>query len=152
VDLPVAPEDAITSSDTPKGFSRLLRFKEMALKRQQEKKDIKSGAIPNPAATVTKKVGIQPGEKMKDFVKRVETEYKNDMLTAQKAAKPVSDRKKRNQETRKQKKAAKIQKEVDFFGGRDFDDLKDTVKFGEVADAPPTLNKIPKARGREKQV
>lgn len=52
VDLPVAPDDAITSSDTPKGFSRLLRFKEMALKRQQEKKDIKSGAIPDPAAGV----------------------------------------------------------------------------------------------------
>lgn len=89
---------------------------------------------------------------MKDFVKRVETEYKSDMLSAQKASKPVSDRKKRNQETRKQKKVAKIQKEVDFFGGRDFDDLKDNVKFGEVADAPPVLNKIPKARGREKQV
>lgn len=40
------------SADTPKGFSRLLRFKEMAIKRQQEKKDIKSGAIPDPSAPV----------------------------------------------------------------------------------------------------
>jgi hypothetical protein len=29
------------SADTPKGFSRLLKFKEMATKRQQEKKDAK---------------------------------------------------------------------------------------------------------------
>lgn len=89
---------------------------------------------------------------MKDFVQRVESEFKMDMLTAQKASKPVSDRKKRNQEARKQKKVAKRQKELDLYGGRDFDDLKDNVKFGEVADAPPTLNKVPKARGREKQV
>ncbi|GAA5802390.1 hypothetical protein HPULCUR_007855 [Helicostylum pulchrum] len=82
----------------------------------------------------------------------VESEYKSDMLSAQKASKPVSDRKKRNQETRKQKKSAKILKEAEFFGGRDFDDLKDEVKFGEVADAPPVLNKIPKVRGREKQI
>jgi hypothetical protein len=40
VDLPVAKEDA-TSADTPKGFSRLLRFKEMAIKRQNEKRESK---------------------------------------------------------------------------------------------------------------
>lgn len=89
---------------------------------------------------------------MKDFVQRVETEYQSDLLSAQKASKPVSARKKRNQETRKQKKTAKILKEAEYYGGRDFDDLKDNVKFGEVADAPPVLNKIPKVRGREKQV
>lgn len=97
-------------------------------------------------------MGIQPGERLKDFIQRVESEYQQDVLSAQKASKPVSDRKKRNQETRKQKKQAKIQKELDLYGGRDFDDLKDNVKFGEVADAPPILNKVPKARGREKQV
>ena len=89
---------------------------------------------------------------MKDFVHRVENEYKSDVLSAQKASKPVSDRKKRNQDARKQKKVAKRQKELDLYGGRDFDDLKDKIKFGEVADAPPLLNKVPKARGREKQV
>lgn len=39
-DMPVAKDDA-TSEDTPKGFSRLLRFKEMAIKRQVEKKEAK---------------------------------------------------------------------------------------------------------------
>lgn len=89
---------------------------------------------------------------MKDFVQRVESEFQSDMISAQKKSKPVSDRKKRNQETRKQKKVAKLQKELEIYGGRDFDDLKDNVKFGEVADAPPILNKIPKARGRGKEV
>jgi hypothetical protein len=89
---------------------------------------------------------------MRDFVHRVESEFQSEMIAAQKKSKPVSDRKKRNQETRKQKKVAKLQKELDLYGGRDFDDLKDKVKFGEVADAPPVLNKIPKARGRGKEV
>jgi hypothetical protein len=97
-------------------------------------------------------VGIKPGERMKDFVQRVESEYQSDMISVQKKAKPTSDRKKRNQQTRKQKKVVKLQKELEIYGGRDFDDLKDNVKFGEVADAPPILNKIPKARGRGKEV
>ncbi|KAK4512135.1 uncharacterized protein ATC70_013378 [Mucor velutinosus] len=147
-DMPVAKDDA-TSEDTPKGFSRLLRFKEMAIKRQVEKKETKK----NVEALATKKnIHIQPGERMKDFVQRVESEFQSEMITVQKKSKPVSDRKKRNQETRKQKKMAKLQKELDMYGGRDFDDLKDNVKFGEVADAPPVLNKIPKARGRGKEM
>jgi hypothetical protein len=40
MDLPVSKDDSNTI-DTPKGFSRLLRFKEMAIKRQQEKKESK---------------------------------------------------------------------------------------------------------------
>ncbi|KAL9540383.1 hypothetical protein MBANPS3_009708 [Mucor bainieri] len=147
-DMPVAKDDA-TSEDTPKGFSRLLRFKEMAIKRQVEKKEAKK----NVEALATKKnIHIQPGERMKDFVQRVESEFQSEMISVQKKSKPVSDRKKRNQETRKQKKVAKLQKELDLYGGRDFDDLKDNVKFGEVADAPPVLNKIPKARGRGKEM
>lgn len=40
MDLPVSKDDS-NIIDTPKGFSRLLRFKEMAIKRQQEKKEAK---------------------------------------------------------------------------------------------------------------
>ncbi|CEP09080.1 hypothetical protein [Parasitella parasitica] len=147
-DMPVSKDDA-KIEDTPKGFSRLLRFKEMAIKRQQEKKEAKKNT---DALTTKKNISIQPGERMKDFVQRVESEFQSDMIEAQKKSKPTSDRKKRNQETRKQKRAAKLQKELDLYGGRDFDDLKDNVKFGEVADAPPVLNKIPKARGRGKEM
>lgn len=42
VDLPVSKEDYnVRDEDTPKGFSRLFRFKEMQIKRQQEKKERK---------------------------------------------------------------------------------------------------------------
>lgn len=74
------------------------------------------------------------------------------MTSAYKTSKSVSESKKKNREQRKQKKQAKLQKQKDLYGGRDFDDLKDNVKFGEVANAPPTFSKLPKARGHNKQV
>ncbi|KAI9480584.1 MAG: hypothetical protein EXX96DRAFT_563382 [Benjaminiella poitrasii] len=147
VDLPVKKDDS-SSNDTPKGFFRLLKFKEMALKKQKEKREAKLNPEKNKEQN---KIAIQPGERLKDFVQRVEDEYRNDVISAQKSAKPVSGRKKRNRELRKQKLAEKRQKELDMYGGRDFDDLKDNVKFGEVADAPPIFNKLPKARGRGKE-
>ena len=78
--------------------------------------------------------------------------YQQDFIQAVKATKPLSLRKRRNREARKQKQQEKKQRQMDQYDGRDFDDLKDDVKFGEVADAPPTLTKIPKARGRGKEV
>ncbi|KAG0748438.1 hypothetical protein G6F57_003230 [Rhizopus arrhizus] len=150
MDLPVSKEDSnVRDGDTPKGFARLFRFKEMALKRQQEKKQAKMN--PNSEKNAKKNITIQPGEKLKDFVQRVEQEYQNDMTTAYKTSKTVSESKKKNREKRKQKKLSKLQKEKELYGGRDFDDLKDKVKFGEVADAPPIFSKIPKARGRGKE-
>lgn len=149
VDLPVSKEDYnVRDEDTPKGFSRLFRFKEMQIKRQQEKKERK---LANPT-TEKKNIKIQPGEKLKDFVQRVEQEYQDDMTSAYKTSKSVSESKKKNREQRKQKKQAKLQKQKDLYGGRDFDDLKDNVKFGEVANAPPTFSKLPKARGHNKQI
>lgn len=74
------------------------------------------------------------------------------MVSAYKSTKSASESKRRNREKRKQKKLEKIQKEKELYGGRDFDDLKDNVKFGEVADAPPIFSKLPKARGRGKEV
>ncbi|KAI9256175.1 hypothetical protein BY458DRAFT_492609 [Sporodiniella umbellata] len=148
VDLPVSKEDSnVRDEDTPKGFSRLFRFKEMQIKRLEEKKE----ARPNKPVNFTQAI-IQPGEKLKDFVQRVEHEYQTDMTSAYKTSKSVSESKKKNREQRKQKKQAKLQRQKDLYGGRDFDDLKDDVKFGEVADAPPTFSKIPKARGYNKEL
>lgn len=88
------------------------------------------------------------GERLKDFTQRVEIEYQKQI----KEAKPLSARKRRNREARKEKEREKKQRQLDKYGGRDFDDLRDNVKFGEVADAPPVFNKLPKARGRGKEV
>jgi hypothetical protein len=52
MDLPVSKEDSnVRDGDTPKGFARLFRFKEMALKRQQEKKQAKMN--PNSETNVS---------------------------------------------------------------------------------------------------
>ncbi|KAI8967563.1 hypothetical protein BDF20DRAFT_829217, partial [Mycotypha africana] len=148
VDLPVTNND-MNSEDTPKGFSRLMRYKEFALQKRKDKMNAKETNTGNSSKP---SLQMQPGERLKDFVGRVENQYQSDLLAAQKKTKTVSARKKRNQELRKQKKTAKQQKELEYYGGRDFDDLKDNVKFGEVADAPPILTKLPKARGRGKEV
>ncbi|PHZ09150.1 uncharacterized protein RHIMIDRAFT_53135 [Rhizopus microsporus ATCC 52813] len=152
MDLPVSKEDTnVRDDDTPKGFTRLFKYKEMAIKKQQEKKEAKMNAKNNPITTAKKNITIQPGERLKDFVQRVEHEYQQEMVSAYKSTKSASESKRRNREKRKQKKLEKIQKEKELYGGRDFDDLKDNVKFGEVADAPPIFSKLPKARGRGKE-
>lgn len=73
------------------------------------------------------------------------------MVAAHKESKPITERKKKNQLARKEKLKAKKQKIIEKYGGKDFDDLKDDVKFGEVVDAPPIFKKLPKARGQGKQ-
>ncbi|KAL0095227.1 hypothetical protein J3Q64DRAFT_1064778 [Phycomyces blakesleeanus] len=145
-----APVTSNEIDDTPKGFARLLRFKDHKIKKQQELKDKANQT--NKDAQAPPKLTIQPGEKMKDFTLRVEKEYKKDFINAVKASKPISDRKKKNRESRKEKKTAKKRKVEEIYGGRDFDDLEDKVQFGEVASAPPTFSKLPKARGRGKEV
>lgn len=99
-----------------------------------------------------KKIEILPGERFKDFTRRVDQQFQADYHSAARAARPKSAGKRRNEEQRKLKKRAKIEKQQELYGGRDFDDLRDEVKFGEVADAPPVFNRIPKVRGKEKQV
>ncbi|KAI8989971.1 hypothetical protein BDB01DRAFT_779579 [Pilobolus umbonatus] len=145
VDLPA--KDVPLSEDTPKSFSRLFKFKEIAIKRREEKNEKKTQGNDQTKTKLT----LQPGEKLKDFSQRVEKVYQTEILSVHKETKGVSGRKKRNQLQRKQKVLDKLQKEKDIFGGRDFDDLKDNVKFGEVVDAPPVFKKLPKARGKQIQ-
>ncbi|KAI8373070.1 uncharacterized protein BYT42DRAFT_579108 [Radiomyces spectabilis] len=144
-DLPVT--GAQKNDDTPKAFGRLMRFKQIT----EEKRKEKQKQSKEKANTATKpKLELQPGERLKDFTLRVEQQYRDDMTQTIRAAKPLTDRKKKNREARKQKKLAKKERDMELYGGRDFDDLKDNVKFGEVADAPPVISKVPKARGRGK--
>ncbi|CAO3613465.1 unnamed protein product [Cunninghamella blakesleeana] len=110
-------------------------------KKQEKKKEAEKKPITQ----------IQQGERLGDFVRRVEEEYRSDMVSAHKGNKTITERKKKNQLARKEKLKAKKQKIVDKYGGKDFDDLKDSVKFGDVVDAPPIFNKLPKARGQGKR-
>ncbi|SAL96192.1 hypothetical protein [Absidia glauca] len=143
INLPA--QDSDLNHDAPKAFTRLMRMKDQMQQKNSQKKDKKES---EKATAPT----IQAGERMKDFAIRVENEYRSEVNKAYKDSKPLTDRKKRNRQARKEKEANKKQKIVEKYGGRDFDDLKDNVKFGEVADAPPIFKKLPKARGQNKQI
>ncbi|KAI9498265.1 hypothetical protein BDB00DRAFT_801814 [Zychaea mexicana] len=134
------------SDDTPKSFARLFRYKDITEKKQKEKQDAKKREKEKE-----EELKIRKGERLREFNERVNKKYQQDFIQAVKATKPLSQRKRRNRESRKQKQQEKKQRQMDQYGGRDFDDLKDSVKFGEVADAPPTFTKIPKARGRGRE-
>lgn len=57
VDLPVAKDDSVNNSDTPKGFSRLLKFREMATKRQQEKREAKKNTNNESTPSTVRSLG-----------------------------------------------------------------------------------------------
>ncbi|KAI7858570.1 hypothetical protein BDC45DRAFT_498633 [Circinella umbellata] len=141
---------ASKSDDTPKSFARLFRYKDITEQKAKEKKEAKKREQ-QKAKEEAEELKIRKGEGLREFNERVNKKYQQDFIQAVKATKPLSLRKRRNREARKQKEQEKKQRQMDQYGGRDFDDLKDDVKFGEVADAPPTFTKIPKARGRGKE-
>ncbi|KAI8097174.1 uncharacterized protein BX664DRAFT_74343 [Halteromyces radiatus] len=143
INLPA--QDSDLNHEAPKGFMRLMKMKEVMEQKRKTKKD-------QNKVTKVEQIKIQPGEKMKDFAQRVEHEYRSEMNKAYKESKPVTERKKRNRLARKEKEKNKKQRLMDKYGGRDFDDLKDNIKFGEVAEAPPIFKKLPKARGQNKAV
>ncbi|KAI9305025.1 hypothetical protein BJ944DRAFT_230767 [Cunninghamella echinulata] len=145
VDLPATKSDM--GQDGPKGLARLLKMKDYMKENNKKKQQQKKEAAEAKKA-LTK---IQPGERLGDFARRVEKEYQSEMVAAHKESKPITERKKKNQLARKEKSKAKKQKIIEKYGGKDFDDLKDDVKFGEVVDAPPIFKKLPKARGQGKQ-
>ncbi|KAI8069230.1 hypothetical protein BC940DRAFT_346188 [Gongronella butleri] len=129
--------------DGPKGLMRLLKMKEVMEENRKSKMKKETKSKPQ--------LKIQPGERLRDFALRVEDEYRHDMIEAHKESKPLTERKKRNREARKEREQRKKSRLADKYGGKDFDDLQDTVKFGDVVDAPPVFNRLPKARGQAKQ-
>lgn len=76
---------------------------------------------------------------------------RGNFLKSVRESKPVTERKRKYRENKKEreraKKQSKIEDRIDDWGK-----LRDDVKFGEVADAPPILKAIPKARGAAKKV
>jgi hypothetical protein len=83
--------------------------------------------------------------------RRVEEEMRGKFLKSVRESKPVTDRKRKYRENKKERERAKKQSKLEDRTD-DWGKLRDDVKFGEVADAPPILNAIPKARGAAKKV
>ncbi|KAJ2332622.1 hypothetical protein GGI00_002705 [Coemansia sp. RSA 2681] len=167
----VAKKRGNVTSDAPKAFQHIMKFMEMkqnndAAKRKQ--KEVERKKKPKAQAQgpkeITEALKIMPGESMDEFTRRVRQKMTNNLQligtsheTKTKAhANPSrdegeepdiskrSDRKKRNDAVRKQRKQAKRQR------GHDSDDEDDAPrqqaapKFGEQAQAPPIFKALPK--------
>jgi hypothetical protein len=76
---------------------------------------------------------------------------RGDFLKTVRESKPVTERKRKYRDNKREREKAKKQRKLENRTD-DWGSLQDEVKFGEVADAPPNLSAIPKARGAAKKV
>ncbi|KAJ1667075.1 hypothetical protein IW140_002287 [Coemansia sp. RSA 1813] len=157
-----------TISDAPKSFQYLMQFMERKKQRDQELANNKKRKRKQP--TASKNIGnlnIMPGESMPEFERRVNQKMyanlqrvdKGEDVTDQKVHDNPSrddgeeivvskrtDRKRRNDVVRKQRKMAKKHKDAD-----DMEDVAksksvEEPKFGEQASAPPIFRALPKEK------
>ncbi|KAJ2868515.1 hypothetical protein GGH94_000047 [Coemansia aciculifera] len=167
----VAKKKGNSTSDAPKAFQHIMKFMEMkqnndaAKKKQKEAERKKKSKAQNQGPKeITEALTIMPGESMDEFSRRVRQKMTNNLQligTSHEAkskahANPSrdegeepdiskrSDRKKRNDAVRKQRKQAKKQR-----GHEDDDDnvgreQAAAPKFGEQAQAPPIFKALPK--------
>ncbi|KAI8582891.1 hypothetical protein K450DRAFT_225324 [Umbelopsis ramanniana AG] len=145
LDLPATSDKF---SDTPGAFKRLMKAKEFAAKKAQVKKAQKEEGGKEAAERNIPQ--IRPGERMKAFSQRVEEEMRGTFLKSVRESKPVTERKRKYRDNKKERERAKKQSKLEDRTD-DWGKLRDDVKFGEVADAPPILKSIPKARGAAKK-
>ncbi|KAJ2002895.1 hypothetical protein H4R26_003358 [Coemansia thaxteri] len=168
----VAKKHSNSISDAPKAFQHIMKFMEMkqnndAAKKKQrevERKRAAKGPKSGPKE-ITEALKIMPGESMDEFSRRVRQKMTNNLqligtsheVKSKAHANPSrdegeeadiskrSDRKKRNDAVRKQRKQAKKQR------GQDSDDEVEpkavatpAPRFGEQAQAPPIFKALPK--------
>ncbi|ORX93145.1 hypothetical protein K493DRAFT_408510 [Basidiobolus meristosporus CBS 931.73] len=121
--------------DMPRKFARLLNSEEIA-KRKKEKTPAQSGKA--------QELTLKPRETLKEFNRRVDQEFNSEI------SKAGSTRKKEKRKLYKEKKILKerAKKELQWEDShaKDFHNLEDKVKFGEIVDAPPIIKAVPKAR------
>ncbi|KAF9979328.1 hypothetical protein BGZ73_000022 [Actinomortierella ambigua] len=164
------------SSDTPKGFARIMFKKQQIEKRAQDIKAAKNGAasLPslknkdedigvdpkskttnagtNKAKQPSEELRIKPGEKMGEFSRRVEEHMRDKMLkTAKSNTAEGSKKKKYFEKLKAKKKGAKLQAEEDK-AYEEFERLQDRVRLNDVAQAPPTLTAVPKKRKNDEKL
>ncbi|KAI9230275.1 MAG: hypothetical protein DHS80DRAFT_21593 [Piptocephalis tieghemiana] len=149
------------SDDTPRGFTLLMKHTEYKKRKLEEKKQEtekrkrqkkkETGSEPSEERMkeIQSKMKQAPGESFEAYSRRLREVTHHAVRLAQDApsttAKEISDRIRKNRETRKEKLAAKRKEEEEELSSRAF--AVDVVRFGDVADAPPTLTVKPKARG-----
>ncbi|KAI9500141.1 hypothetical protein GGI25_002556 [Coemansia spiralis] len=141
------PPKRKATTDTPKSFQHVMRFMEMKQQRDAKK--------PKATAKETGNLNIMNGESMIEFNRRVKQKMHNDLKLVDSSKGPSkkpnsnssndsdvvvskrTERKKRNDLIRKQRKLAKKHK----------DEVEQTVsgpRFGEQAEAPPVFRALPR--------
>ncbi|CAG8587775.1 10780_t:CDS:2 [Paraglomus occultum] len=139
------------TSDTPKRFERLLEFKgrvEQGTKRKRlssqeepNKKRVSKFTVVHSLMVTTKESSAYPSL----LYRRVDNEMQSDILHSIKNA-TSNSKSKRYREKLKQKKLQKMAEIKEEIEAKDFDKIKDNIKFGEVVQSPPSLKILPKAR------
>ncbi|KAJ2792025.1 hypothetical protein GGI18_000715 [Coemansia linderi] len=166
----IAKKRGNSTSDAPKAFQHIMKFMEMkqnndaAKKKQKEAERKKKSKTQNQGPKeITEALTIMPGESMDEFSRRVRQKMTSNLQligTSHEAkSKPHanpsrdegdepdiskrSDRKKRNDAVRKQRKQAKKHR-----GNDDDEPSREAAapapKFGEQAQAPPIFKALPK--------
>ncbi|RUS32438.1 hypothetical protein BC938DRAFT_475382 [Jimgerdemannia flammicorona] len=145
--------------DMPRRFAAVMKAHERLNQRKNVKKAQGDGGdgtkgkrrMNSEKSEHAAELRIHPGESFRNFSRRVDEEMQARVLHSVREGRSTSVKKKQYREKQKQKQKAKRQRQIEEAGARDWDDLRDEVKFGEVADAPPTITAVPKARGKTKK-
>ncbi|KAF9111791.1 hypothetical protein BGX27_004419 [Mortierella sp. AM989] len=151
------------TTDTPKGFARIMFKKESLEKKFTEKrqgggssedfgiakggkkngKDNGKGAKKSSAAD---ELRIQPGEKMGEFSRRVDDHMRDKLLKVSKDNSAAGSKKKKYFEKLKSKDKAKKLKAQEDKAYEEFETIQDKIRLNDVVEAPPTFTAVPKKR------
>ncbi|KAJ2556428.1 hypothetical protein EV175_002010 [Coemansia sp. RSA 1933] len=152
-----------SANDAPKSFQHLMQFMERKKQRDQEK--AKNKKQPGGTRQAVSNLSIMAGESMTEFERRVRQKMRTDLQRIDKGEDTVdthgtvnplqddgeatvvvskrTDRKRRNDAIRKQRKQAKKYKDTeDGFTSTHAEE----PKFGEQAQAPPVFRALPKEK------
>ncbi|KAK3813420.1 MAG: hypothetical protein J3Q66DRAFT_46793 [Benniella sp.] len=150
-----------TASDTPKGFARIMFKKESIEKKLKESKQAgasggakgipktsktNNGETKNGKKSAADDLKIMPGEKMRDFSRRVDDYMRDNLIRTTKDGSSTGSKKKKYFEKQKEKEKAKKLKSQEERAYEEFETIRDNVRLNDVAQAPPTLTAVPKKR------
>ncbi|KAJ2454748.1 hypothetical protein EV183_001332 [Coemansia sp. RSA 2336] len=154
------------ASDAPRSFRYLMDFmhnkqqKDATTETKKKKKKKKAQEDLDKPKAITETLKIMPGESMSEFQRRVRSKMQNNLeligTEFEAQAKPSSnpskdegdepvkskrsERKRRNDAVRKQRKLAKKHRDEDEWVSQD------KPRFGEQAQAPPIFKALPKEK------
>ncbi|KAF8937535.1 hypothetical protein EDD21DRAFT_439320 [Dissophora ornata] len=156
------------TTDTPKGFARIMFKKESLEKKSNEQrhgggssedfgrskdgkkknngKDNKNNSKNGDKKSAADELRIMPGERMGAFSRRVDDHMRDKLLKASKSHTATTSKKKKYFEKLKDKEKAKKLKVQEEKAYQEFETIHDKIHLNDVAEAPPSLTAVPKKR------